>query len=163
MHLSKTQLETVVKSTPSRIHLLMTASMLSVASCIWPQNSHPVNEPIQTSEVSEWDIEDIEYCTLVWTTAQIQAWIEFMVEMRSSWTIKTFIEEEMKKENIIGKVTVRVCEPTENEDWSFTYVIIRVSGVGSTEIYSKNLSIANEILYQIKVNDTLHYPWVKFE
>lgn len=147
----------VVTETPvlTRIRATMLAISLAVTGCVSQENTDPQYHIIQKSEMSECNTESKEYYILVWTTAQIQAWIEFITEMRSTWTIKTFIEEEMKKENVTGEVTVKTCPPTKNEEWTFTYIIIRVSGVGSTKIYSRNPAIAHEMSSQIHTNDTL--------
>jgi hypothetical protein len=68
----------------------------------------------------------------------------------------------MKKENISGKVTVQTCSPTKNEEWIYTYITIHVSGVWTTEVYSRDPAIAQEITHQMKMNDDLYFPWVKF-
>jgi len=140
------------------IRALIAAIALHTVSCVSSQNTqYPINQAVQKSDVSEWNIDSKEYCALVQTTAYIQAWIGYMSEMQSLWNIKKFIEGEMQSQNIWGKVTVSLCDSLENNKQASQYIKVHVEGVWETEIYFNQNIIAT-----IHANDTLYYPWMKF-
>ena len=177
MHFSNKLSEKISKSPVLGIHALIAAIGLHTVSCISTQdNSTPPAKnqypgTIQVSDPNElarlfWDPallnqknniseEDLKLSILIQAGIKAQKEIEEKPEFRSLHSIKGYIQEQVGGEK---KVKITSYKPKKINKNKYTYITVSVDGLWTTDVYSENLDIAEELYNQISMNDAIYYP-----
>jgi len=138
MHLSNNQSEQVLVSTLTNIRSLVTAIALSITACVSPQNHQ---FPTKADKITECDIDNPLFITLVWLSAELQASMECDPNSRSLQYVWTTVMSRMKEVKISSKdISVSLCAPEETER-GFAYIVIDVAGQ-QMQIFAKDQETA---------------------
>jgi hypothetical protein len=160
MHLSKNPVEQVSESVPRKIHTILIAMSLSVASCIWPQNNHWSVQAFETDEITECDIDNPVFISLVGIGAELQASVN--ADKENAYTLEyvwQVLKSELEKRTESRDVSVSIVSPIQTER-GYIYIEISASDknwkIWKNWLYARNKEAAEERIQALRDNFMLY-------